>query len=293
MTTTRILLEQGGKLHRFLLLDSRPDGSIVMILDRDSRVAQEAMTFDVAKQKFVPDNSRKSHTKITCHITGQVNYYCGSEKPKQILYIEKLTGIQNNTAVAFFSIPCVSRLDSFSPSSHRHDSEAILPIPENVNERLAFVVEVAPIPPTIESYGVAINYELYAIIIRLIPPSSVPHDEQVANHFIHGVPNIGTMSKRAIGIPEAEIEFHKKIHGKTPLIFRDSNGIYTVIASVPMRVTPTLKIVFSREDLSYEQDMTGTQKIHKVRFWIKDKGRKNLRDDLRSYIASVELSAEL
>jgi hypothetical protein len=295
MSMTRLLLQQGATRYRFLHFDARPDGSLVIVLDRSSRSAQEPLTLDMATGQFVPDLlARTSHVKVSCHVTGEIRYYCGSAKPRRVFYIDKLTALSRITPVAFFSIPRVSKLDRVDPDRHRLSQEAAWKIADGIDQRRTFLVEMSPLPlpENIGGWGVAFGYELYGVIVRIVPSSSVPCGDETSDHFSYGVPVVGTRKSRSSSVPEAELEFHHKIHGDGMLAMREKSGAYVVVASVPMRTHPRLTVTFNRKDLSCEQD-SEAKKVHKVRFWIRDKGGRNLRDDLRQHIVSIMLDAEL
>jgi hypothetical protein len=203
--------------------------------------------------------------------------------------LTKLTGI------GIVSIPRPSRLDLFNKTKHRHDTEAVLSIPEDISERITFVIELGPKPQEPQSFGVGLNYELYSVVIRVAPNPNFP--SEVSEHFIAAMGDTGLQSQ--VDKAAAEIEFYQRTHGRGPFIFReDKGGAYVAMAIAPivespMAETPKLIISFRRTDLQIEiiPFEKGKEPGHKVRFWICDKRGRNKTEDLRQYITSVELGA--
>jgi hypothetical protein len=185
-------------------------------------------------------------------------------------------------------------LDPYDETKDRCDTTAILEIPEGVSERITFAIEIGPKPQQPTTFGVALNYELYSAIVRLVPnPNLSP---EMSEHFIHGMQTAGGFDERQIDKANAELGFYQRVHGRSAFIFReDRGGAYVAMAVVPMARTPKLNIGFNRNDLrieiiSFEKHREPT---HKVRFWICDRGGRNKKDDLRKHITSVELNAEV
>jgi hypothetical protein len=198
--------------------------------------------------------------------------------------------------VGIVSIPRPSGLDELDDVKHAHDAVASLEIPEDISSRISFALEIGPKGSMPETFGVALNYEIYSAIVRVIPTSGdLPAN--LVDHFITGMPTAGAFNSAQNDPENAELAFHRAIHGSeisTP-IFREDSGAYVVLAGQPMRVPPKLKVSFNRSDLRAEQISFdySRQPSHKVRFWIYDKGGRNKKDDLRRHITSIELDARL
>jgi hypothetical protein len=186
-------------------------------------------------------------------------------------------------------------LDRLDEKKHVHEIAATLDIPEDVSSRISFAIEIGPKPQTPQTFGVALNYELYSAIVRAIEtPLALP--SEMSDHFIAGMPKVGLFDKRQTDKANAELAFYKAAHPNAPHIFREEkSGAYVVLAAVPMRVPPKLEIDFNRDDLYVEQIPFGrlAEPTHKVRFWICDTGGSNKKDDLRKHIKSAVLDAEL
>lgn len=296
MPVARVLLRQSDAVYRFLKFDTSSDGSLLAFLDRDPRPRIEAMTMS-ENGTFVPDEVAAVVTvpsaKFSIHTTGEVHRYAGGQRQSTI-YIEPLHSLTKITPIAFFSIPQVAKLDGFEEAKHRNDAVAILEIPEHVSERLTFVLELGPQPQQPVTFGVALNYEIYSAVVRLVP-NFLNLPTEMVDHFIHGMPVKGQFDKRQTDKATAELGFHQRIHGQASLVFREDSGAYVLLAEGPMLRAPQLTITFDKPDLRIELipfDQV-TRPTHKVRFWICDKGGRNRTSDLRNQIKSIELSAEL
>jgi hypothetical protein len=247
---------------------------------------------------FVPRDDQSdvpaNHAKITCHTTGEI-HYSNANARRQTFFIEPLYALSKPHTVGYFSVPRPTRLDVLDERTHQHDVSVVFELPSGEEERLNFVVDLAPsAPKTLETYGVALTYEVYSAIVRLVPnfPIRIPSD--MSEHFVYGAPSVGAVNSRQVGIAEAELNFHNKVHGPNPPIFRERGGAYVVLAAVPMRVPPRLAIRFDRTDLHVDAvDLGDRAPTHKVRFWICDKGGRNKTEDFRAHIREVELSAEI
>jgi hypothetical protein len=183
-------------------------------------------------------------------------------------------------------------LDQFDRDRDRYDTAAILEIPDGVSERITFVLEIGPAPQQPATYGVAINYEIYSVVVRVVEQGTWP--SELSEHFVHGMPQRGQYKKRKVDRASAELDFYQRIHGRSAFIFREDGGAYVAMAIVPMAKPPSLTIGFNQPDLSIEIiHFQEPKPIHKVRFWVCDKGGRNKVDDLRKHIVSIQLNAEL
>jgi hypothetical protein len=296
MSTARILIKHRALVYRFLRFESATDGSLIAFFDRDARSKIGSMEMG-QEGNFVPVQNLTDKPlpsgRFSIHTTGEVHRYSRGDRTSTI-YIEPLHKLTKLAWIGFFSIPRTTRLDFFDENRHKHDVAATLQFPDEVSERLTFVMEIGPKPLEPSTEGVALHYELYSVVIRLEPTG--PWPAELTDQFIHGMPTSGPFEARQIDKASAELGFYQSIHGRTAIIFREDNGgAYIAMAIVPMARAPTLKIGFNRSDLSIETIpyATPNQPTHKVRFWIRDKGGRNRLDDLRKHIVSVELNAEL
>lgn len=277
--------------------ETLPDGSLLAIVDRDAR--SKKGSGELSEQGWIPNHQDSGDRllpsgRFSIHTTGIVHRYASGER-KSTLQIEPLHSLTKVALIGFVSIPRVSRLDPLDATRHRYDICAPLEIPENVSERLTFLIQMAPKGTPPEPFGVALNYELYTAIIRLLPPQELPpqlreHFAQVPEHFICGVEIPPNFKLKPVDKATAELEFYQRIHGRAAFVFReDKRGAYVAMSVAPSKRPPKLTISFNRSDLRTEiiPFEAGKEPTHKIRFWICDKGGRNTTDDLRHHIISV------
>jgi hypothetical protein len=300
MPTTRVLIRQGDVVYRFMRLETSSDGSLIVLVDRDPRSKRGGYnwTFDLSSYETStpvpvdPANDRPlPSSRFSVHTTGVIHRYAEGVR-QGTMQIEALHNLTKLWTFGMVSIPSVSRLDLLEVSKHRHDGTAILEIPENVSERITFLIEIGPSPQQPQSFGVGLNYELYSLVARVVPNPNFPAEIK-AEHFVAAMSDAGTQGP--IDKALAELSYYQRIHGNTAFVFReDKGGAYIAMAIVPMAKPPKLTITFNRPDLKIEIiPFEGRPPTHKVRFWICDKGGRNRTEDLRKFISSVELNAEL
>jgi len=285
MSTARILIKQGTIVYRFLRFEAATDGSLIAFLDRDARSKIGSMEMSKDGVFAAVQNTtdkRLPSGRFSIHTTGEVHHYARGQRTDTI-HIEPLHKLTKLAWIGFFSVPRPARLDLFDENRQRHHIAATLDVPEEVSERLTFVMEIGPKLQEPSTYGVALHYELYSVVVRLEP--SGPWPTELTDHFIHGMPASGPFEARQIDRASAELGFYQSIHGQTAFIFReDAGGAYIAMAAVPMVKAPTLTIRFNRPDLSIETIpyTTSFQPTHKVRFWIRDKGGRNKAKQMTS-----------
>lgn len=296
MSSTRILLKHDGIVYRFIRLEARPDGSLVVLIDRDPGIKNGSQIFKDGA--WHPNNTQVGKVlprgKFSCHTTGQINRYNGRDLRGKF-FIEPLHLLTKASLIGFYSIPNPTRLNLYDDTIHGKNIDviSIIEIPSEISERITFALEIMPLnAPTPNTYFVKASYEIYAFIARL---DNIAVPSELADHFIEGAPSTGEFENRQIGIPEAELGFHAaKNNGNDP-IYRERNGVYVILTSVPMRIPPKLTIKFAIPELSAEQIFfqIDTQPTHKVQFWIKDKGGRNKTIDYRKQIISAFFDSEL
>jgi hypothetical protein len=299
MSTTRILIKQGDSIYRLLRFETSADGSLIALMDRDPKPERGGMTTNELGI-FLPDEGLSGESvpsnRFSIHTTGEVHRYLG-RKRKGTIHIEPLHALTEPHLVGNISIPRASRLDRFDPSRHRHDRVFTIEVSENTNERISFALVIGPKEkpiPGFAGFAISLNYEVYSAIVAVVPPHDVMLDPKVADHFIYSMRTEGRFEERQIDKASAELAFYRAAHPDVPPIFRNDDGAYVALAAVPMRIPPNLRIEFDRPDLRAEQAFDyRARPSHKVRFWIRDKGGRNRREDLRKHIMSLSLDADL
>lgn len=114
-------------------------------------------------------------------------------------------------------------------------------------------------------------------------------DETLKNHFITISPS-GLFEKQILSQKQALINFHQKVNNSKELIVYtpNSDGIYTVITSVIMRVAPEITIKFFDE--SYKIEIISC-KEHIIKFKVKDKHGNVIKKEIP--IENIILNSEL
>lgn len=295
MPTSRILLKQGGVEYRFLRFEQSPDGSIIIVVDRDTSPSVDGRTFE--NGQFVPAMERRDkvvpHGRWTVHTTGIVNYHhAGRQKSRHV--VEPLYAITSTSLIGFVSVPKVSRLSPLD-GSKKHAVSGVLEISPEIDGRVTFSIEIAPGPINEGSVpAISLNFETYSVVVKPAPlPMQI--DDDMSDHFVYVAPPNASHDVNGIDAAEAELKFYERIHGQGVKIYRDEGGTYVILTAVVMNRPPKLNIAFDREDLHIELIPSQQDKAHahKLRFWICDKGGRNKTDDLRCHIVSVELDARL
>lgn len=289
---TRILLRQGAALYRLMRLDARPDGSLVIMIDRAPSVIESAQKGSAEGFQSTPeiDGTVAPHGKITCHTTGQINRYANGQFAS-MHYVQPLYELPGIVPVAMYSVPTISRLDNH-PLSDIDDSCFVIEFPERIDERVTFHVGIGPKGSRPANFGIAADYEVYSLIIE---PSPVPSFPSCGERFVEASPLIGTATNRHVDIANAELSFYNAVHGVGAKIFRENGGSYVALTQQPMRATPNATVAFTRDDLSAEiiPAESGREITHKIKFWINDRGGKNKKDDLREFIKSIVFDARM
>jgi hypothetical protein len=221
MQLSRIILRQASNAYHFLGLDASGDGSIIVFLDRDAR--SKDGSWDLVDGRTIPTvvdpTKRLPSGRISVHVNGRVHRYAAGRRVATI-YIEPIYRLSKLFPVGFLSIPRVTRLDAFDPAINNCAAVATLDIPDNEEGRINFAIEIGPQPQQPATFGVALNYELYSVVIRVIAPF-MQFGSELSEHFILGTPTQGQFSSQQISATEAELAYYHTIHGKRLIIFRD------------------------------------------------------------------------
>lgn len=292
MTFTRLLIKKGDVRYRFLLLERKLDGSLLVFLDRSARSANGAGDVD-EQGRIVPISGLGSQprpaVRFSIHPTGRVNcHYLGTERT---IFIEPLSAMQRGHTIGLVSIPDASRLDIFDNTDTQ--TQAVdLDLTDHEGARLTFEIKLSNSFGQPESSGIVIDYGVYAAAVRLV--DTPEHLTGIGNRFAHGFPISGQFAESQVAIPESQIDLFRAEFGEGPMLLRERSGAYVFMTDHRMRTSPTVHLTFERDDLSAEQvpfEYTH-QPTHKVRFWICDRGGRISVEDFADQITSITLDAE-
>jgi hypothetical protein len=318
----RLLLHQNGVLRHLASVNVTNDGSIVLNLVREG-ISDSGFVSSPHENGLGPlevrQFSQQKTKSISIHTSGRVNYHFDRAEPR---YLPCLLDLDAPVVIILYSIPAVKHLDQVV--SHRKDDH-VIEVPQEQTERIHFTFQVLPavLPAQtgeIGRFGVeglyALSWSASAedISMRMVgapeevfttlrPGDGLPNQaisEEVvflrfkramyANDVISAVkmaPNRDEITAQQI---EAAIEAGPGIYPP------NSEGVWTVLAIVPMRIAPRLDIDF--EDSRYKAEVIeykpGDTRLSTVRVRFKvfdDKEKKYVKE--RVAIKMLSLNAEL
>lgn len=292
--SARIYLKHNDKHFRFLRFVQEGDGSLYVFVVRDREQRRGAMKWDQDQLEFVPNpEPADGPRRISYHTSGRVNYRPVVSSPPR--FFEPLFDVTRRNHFFFVSIPSVLQLDPVPelPRPGGTISQGILVIPPSVTGRLCFQIIVAPSDDQGRDMAtyLRLGYDTFSVFIELIAlPFSIP--DSMENHFLYGASS-GLRDAQFCGRFEAELAYHKSRTGEADMIVYgpDNQGVYTLYASVVMRIKPKLRIEFAKPDLRVE--VVDGSRANRIRFRIRGKGGYVTEPDLRPLIQSIELDAEL
>jgi hypothetical protein len=261
------------------------DGSFYVTLLRDGENT-ETVTFssiDQSQLKIAHDKPRKKLVRISYHSSGCVLYRYTEISSN---YFEPIARITKPNIFATWSIPAINKLDIAETAK---DEDLVISFQPSC-QRTEFTLILAPWNLEIKEPHFAIRYEgLFALIVIYSHPSiTIPSN--LKEHFITIAPNIGMFEKQTIGNDQALIEFHQKINSTRDLIIYSPNieGIYTIIAAVPMRIAPKVTIAYI--DCQNKTELVSCRN-NVIKFKVKNKHGHTIKREVA--IKSIELNSEL
>ena len=296
MSLARVGLKQDGVVYRFLALEAKGDGSIYIWLDQNPRNTNGSLESN-EQGELVPilmdKNEKLPYPKLSVHTTGTVNFHTQGRK-RSSFFLEPLFALTKISTIGFFSIPSISRLDKLDCVRSTQNSLTLIDFEDSLKGRVTFEVSIGSKSILPDFPCLALTYELYSVFLSQIDNFSVP--DNASEHFVCCAPKVADFHFPLIDKENAELKFNQCLHGEGIKVFWNrANGEYTVMATRPMRAAPNLTIVFDKDDLTAEViSIQGTSApSHKVKFWIRDKGGRNKKNDLRKHIIEFALESEL
>lgn len=243
-------------------------------------------TFFVQNQSQVEENV----LKVSYHSTGRVNYQIG--KLEVTIFIDPVY----NVAKPFNLL--VSRISNFEEAfvylDGINEDDLVVDLNNSMNY-LNLIITIAPInystigSKEIELSRVRFN-QFFDLIINSISDVEVYQSKLSECGFV--IPAIGLYNSQVINKNEALINFHQKANNnKDSIIYSpNSEGVWKIIHSVPMRIPPALTIQF--ENTSYQAIKIDSQSsVAITKFLVKDKFQNTVKHFVN--IKEIELDSEL
>lgn len=280
----RILISSNGKTYDFIRCSLQNiDGSFYIVFSRKGENV-ESNTINLEDGSFINiqlEKPIKKLKKISYHASGQVNYH---DTDHQSNYFEPISNITKKNLFVIWSIPKIKLLDEITSSN----DDIIIQI-DNDDIRLNFSFILIPISFIINEQHVLLSYDKLFSLAIIINSHEIKIDETLKNHFITISPS-GLFEKQILSQKQALINFHQKINNTNELIVYtpNSDGIYTIITSVIMRIAPKLTIKFFDE--SYKIEIISC-KEHTIKFKVKDKYGNVIKKEIP--IENIILNSEL
>lgn len=282
---TRILISNNGKIYDFLRCSlQNTDGSFYIVFSRKGENI-ESNTINLEDGSFKDiqlGKPRKKLKKISYHASGRVNYH---DTDHQSNFFEPISNITRENLFVIWSIPKITLLDEITSSNN---DDIIIQI-DNNDIRLNFSFILIPMGFIINEQHILLSYNKLFSFAIILNSYEIKIDETLKNHFITISPS-GLFEKQILSQKQALINFHQKVNNSKELIVYtpNSDGIYTVITSVIMRIAPEITIKFFDE--SYKIEIISC-KEHIIKFKVKDKHGNIIKKEIP--IENIILNSEL
>lgn len=273
----RLLLRSSGVLRHLASVNVTHDGSIRLSLIREG-MSESGYQWSYREDGVSPISEHKSaepKTKsITIHTSGRINYHFGGGS---VRYVPCLLDLEVSTPIIGYSIPCVQLLDEVDGS--RKD-DWICDVPPESNRRISFLFAILPAvlpiqPGELGRLGIEGLYALsWAVHADMAARADLPADVFTTYHYQSG------LDTQAIAEEVAYLRFRRTMYANDviaavnalpngnevsaehieamieegPGLYPPNHeGVWTLLARVPMRATPKLVVKF--EDVRYRAEI--------------------------------------
>jgi len=286
----RILISSNSNIYRLLTFRlSHSDGSFYIAFVRQGKTSPRWRgEMDMKNKALVIESQsmeeKSTGARISYHASGLIRFHNLSNSG---IYAEPIFQITKPFGFIRYSVPSIEKLDLFSKSPSVED--VVLDIPNNHGNRINFDCAVAPWN-FVGANSIGIRYrDLFSFNVSLNTEEySMPSELNEAFHYL--TPNNGLYSQTLFDRDTALLHFHQRVNKTKELIIYSPNveGVYTLIFSVPMRITPKVKIEFQQSE--YQLEILIATYTH-LKFRVKDSSGNIIKTEVQ--IASIELDAEL
>jgi hypothetical protein len=273
----RLLLEQAGVRRQLANIKLLHDGSIVLSLVRRGAGSprwQWEATPSSQGPVFESEPADGKTKKISIHTTGRVNYHFAED----VRFLPCLLDLDQADWIVTYVVPSVARLDEVT--GVRSD-DACVSVPDDLVTALTFEFFVVPIllNPLNNELGRFGVEGLYALAWTADARVPIARPEVPAEAFTTAHPKAPRLPSLAIPEEVAYLRFRKTMYARDvvaavenspdrdqitlehieaailqgPGLFPpNSDGVWTIVTSVPMRIAPKLIIQFEDPHLKAE-----------------------------------------
>lgn len=293
-TMARLLIKQRDIFRRIASVDiAKHDGSINLALVRaGSNTSGWHWDSESSDCKTVVYTEPKPKTKrVTVHTSGRVNFHCTLNPG--INFIPCLLDLTEAVALCAYIVPCIDRLD---PIESSRADDFVIQLEDGFDDRLGFEFFVAPMnAPVIAGEVWRFMVEgRYGLACRLFSGAEIKFPKGVPAEAFTLIRPASLLATQQILEDVAFIRFQQLMHEnqvkqaleKSPIPKHDhesivqnivsngrgiqgpnSEGIWEIVCSVPMRIRPKLVVVFADQRYQAEAiDITPTDtRLEKVR----------------------------
>lgn len=273
----RILLQQHGALRHLCSINVSHDGSIKLdLVRRGEGTAGWNWTVggDVASTAEPREADERKTKSITIHTSGRINYKFDGHTN----FAPCLMDLEGPVTVIGYSIPAVARLDEHTAPAPQ---DYIQIVPDSLIGRLSFRFDVLPAVNKLQDneicrFGVEGLYALSCVamqgdgalpaaegvpeeVFTTVRPSALLAGQDIAEEVVFlrfkramytrdVTDAVAAAARAGTKVDPAEVE--AAIAAGLGLYPPNSEGVWTLITAVPMRIAPELKVEFA--DARYE-----------------------------------------
>lgn len=318
----RLILRQKGVLRHLASINVTNDGSITLNLVREG-ISESGLQWSLDGSGLGPLEQRETTEKktksITIHTSGRINYHFGRREPR---YVPCLLDLDVPVPIVLYSVPCINSLDELA--MQRKDDH-ITELSEEHDGKFNFTFDILPAVLPRQSgecgrFGVeglyALSWSIYTGDAG-VTPDGVPDEVFTLLRPTVGLPEqavpeevaylrfrramyaneVNSAAEEALNRAEITAEHIEAMIQAGPGLFPPNNdGVWTLLASVPMRIAPRLTVDF--EDPRYRADVVELRPADtrlstvRVRFKVFDEKNKRYVKE-RVAINKTTLDAEL
>lgn len=228
--------------------------------------------------------------KLSYHSTGRLNYQIGLFR--HTIFNEPIYDIKNPFCILKYHLKeCKVGNEN---NANVKDEDFIIELSDYPLLTTSFQISITPINYSVnnsngnEMARIKFN-ELFDLIVFKMTEDQ--QDECEFNEFGLKLPKFGLFDKQSVDKYSALIKFHEKITNSVDIIYSpNTEGVWKIIHSVPMRISPRLTVRFKSSSFTAYKLESETS-IAITKFIVKDAFNNKIKDIVA--IESIELDSEL